>query len=166
MEARMLAFLPEVGSFSSPEAAFQAFLDENPAFSDDLDDTEQDHDYNFEEILAQINAYSNERLNKWQHLLELTGKFVALRPWQTHMETEIYGIQDPTTKTMYYCSIMGNSGQHFALGVYKGEAALFDFIKMRSEYRHAGPDPYFFLLHQSQTAIKFRIAQRNSLLLI
>ncbi len=82
METRMLAFLPEVGSFSSPEAAFQAFLDENPAFSDDLDDTEQDHDYNFEEILAQINAYSNERLNKWQHLLELTGKFAALRPWQ------------------------------------------------------------------------------------
>ena len=66
-----------------------------------------------------------------------------------------------TTKTMYYCSIMGNSGQHFALGVYKGEGGSSIFIKMRSEYRHAGPDPYFFPLAPITVQLSFPIAQRT-----
>lgn len=152
LKLRLRDFLEHLNEFPSPERAFEAFLAEN---EDLLPSEEPSTAYNFDTPLAQVNTMNSTMIQKWQRLLDLTTKFAKLAPWKTHMETEIYGVQDPITKTMYYCSIMGNRGENFSIFAYLGGEGLANFLHFETDFGYEGPDPYYFLLHQIGMQILF-----------
>ena len=59
-------------------------------------------------------------LKEWKKLYELAVKFEKLAPWNWMCDIDIFGIMDPRTKETAYCSVMGNNGEFYGLGVYPG----------------------------------------------
>ena len=59
-------------------------------------------------------------LKEWKKLYELAIKFEKLAPWKWMYDVDVFGVMDPKTKTIGYCSIMGNNKEFYGFGVYSG----------------------------------------------
>jgi hypothetical protein len=47
-------------------------------------------------------------------------------------EMDLFGVKDPETGEIGYCSIMGMAGEHFALAVYEGTQGLETFLRLEA----------------------------------
>lgn len=74
--------------------------------------------------------------DEWRTLYATAVAFRDRAPWEWMEEEEVFGVQDPESGVVGYCTITGNLGEHFALIVYRGTAGLDGLWRMR-----LGPPP-------------------------
>lgn len=67
-------------------------------------------------------------LNVWKQLYEMADQVKTLAPWDFMDEADIFGIEIPGTGERVYASVMGQLGEHLAVGVYVGDTALYEFL--------------------------------------
>lgn len=65
-------------------------------------------------------------------LYEVAARLKELAPWTWMDESDIFGVQNPETGEIGFVSVMGMAGEHFAVALYQGAAALYDFWEMES----------------------------------
>lgn len=65
-------------------------------------------------------------------LYEAAVRVKELAPWTWMDESDIFGVQNPETGEIGFVSVMGMAGEHFAVALYQGAAALYDFWEMES----------------------------------
>ncbi len=70
-------------------------------------------------------------LDDYQKLYLASSRFASLKPWEFVNEEDIFGIQDPKTGTIAYCSIMGHLGEFYSLAAYLGVEGLWGFIQVQ-----------------------------------
>jgi hypothetical protein len=64
---------------------------------------------------------------QWQQLYTLADRIKTLAPWNDLFEDDIFGVRDPVTGEDYFISVMGQGGDHYAIGIYVGALALHQF---------------------------------------
>ncbi|MBN2007324.1 MAG: hypothetical protein JXA21_28510 [Anaerolineae bacterium] len=75
-------------------------------------------------------------LEEWRRLYAAAQAFKEAAPWESMTEEQLFGVRDPETGQVGYCSITGLLGEHFALIVYEGEKGLgcyFDLLRRHHE---------------------------------
>lgn len=72
--------------------------------------------------------------DEWLALYVAAQAFAAAKPWEHLSDVDLFGVKDPATGVIGHCSVMGNAGQHYALGVYLGGDGLQSFL----DVLHAG----------------------------
>lgn len=70
-------------------------------------------------------------LDDWRRLYELAADIKQLAPWRWMQEDDLFAVQNPDAGPNGYVSVMGNGGEHFAIGVYLGSEALMGFWMMQ-----------------------------------
>jgi len=60
----------------------------------------------------------------WRPMYNLAEEILALAPWKTRMEDELFAIQPRRDGPVYFASIMGNQGEHHAIAYYPGLESL------------------------------------------
>lgn len=68
---------------------------------------------------------------QWRRLYDLAACVREMEPWNWMLETDVFGIRDPQTDESLFVSIMGNRGEHLAVGVYSGAEGLSGFLRMQ-----------------------------------
>jgi hypothetical protein len=95
---------------------------------------------------------------EWGRLLESAIRIKQMAPWEWMNEDDVFGVRDPETGEIGFVSVMGALGQHVAVAVYLGAAALATFLSLQ----HAPPDildeyPELLLeIHQLQVSFEDR----------
>ncbi|OGS37008.1 MAG: hypothetical protein A2293_02190 [Elusimicrobia bacterium RIFOXYB2_FULL_49_7] len=69
-----------------------------------------------------------EALPVWQGLFKAVDDFKALRPWEWMTDRHLFGIQDPKSGIVGYCSIMGHARDLYGLDVLLGTDGLEVFL--------------------------------------
>lgn len=64
---------------------------------------------------------------QWQQLYTIADRIKGLAPWENLYEDELFGVRDPITGQDCFISVMGQGGDHYAVGVYIGALALYQF---------------------------------------
>lgn len=71
-------------------------------------------------------------LDEWRALYEAADEFRAAEPWNVLEEMDLFGVTDPETGEVGYCSIMGGAGEHFAIAVYEGAKGLESLLRLQA----------------------------------
>ena len=71
-------------------------------------------------------------LQEWKNLYEASARFKALKCWDWMWDDHVFGVQDPESGMIGYCTVMGGLGEYFALAVYLGTEGLKVFLKIQS----------------------------------
>jgi hypothetical protein len=66
--------------------------------------------------------------DEWRKLYAMAGRVKEMAPWDWMMEDEIFGVQNPESEEIGFVSVMGAAGEHFAIALYPGADALYDFL--------------------------------------
>jgi hypothetical protein len=74
---------------------------------------------------------------QWARLFALASSLCELAPWRWMHETDIFAVEDPTSKQLGFVSTMGQLGEHLSIAVYLGPKALYDFWGLQE----SGEDP-------------------------
>jgi hypothetical protein len=83
-------------------------------------------------------------IEEWNRLYIAAQKFKDSKCYKWMFNNDIFGVQNPYTGEIGYCSIMGNVGNHIAIAVYKGEKGLYEVLKLLSgEVDVESPDALF-----------------------
>lgn len=83
-------------------------------------------------------------LEDWNRLYITAQKFKDSKCYEWMFDNDIFGVQNPYTGEIGYCSIMGNMDEHIAIAVYKGEQGLYEVSKLLSgEIDIDNPDALF-----------------------
>ncbi len=69
-------------------------------------------------------------LEEYRQLYEAALAFKEEAPWEWMTEDQVFGVRDPETGEIGYASIMGMLGEHLALALYLGSAALEGFWRV------------------------------------
>lgn len=69
---------------------------------------------------------------EWKDLYSAAINFKKLKPWEWMWDDDIFGVFNPENDEIGYCCVMGNAGEHFALGVYLGTEGLDKILKIQS----------------------------------
>jgi hypothetical protein len=94
-------------------------------------------------------------LEEFRRLYDAASAFKQEAPWEWMYEDEVFGVRNPETGQIGYASIMGNRGEHLALGVYLGSEGLDGFWRM--ERGEEEDNPTFLLeIPQLQTSFEDR----------
>jgi hypothetical protein len=72
----------------------------------------------------------NPTEQEWRELYQAAEAFKQLAPWEWMVDSDIFGVQNPETDEIGYCCVMGNLGEHFALGLYLGPEGLRGLVRM------------------------------------
>lgn len=73
--------------------------------------------------------YDPPSVAQWQDLLEAAVEFRDSRCYQWMDEMQVFGVQDPRSGSIWYCSIFGNSGGPRGLAAYEGSNGLATFLE-------------------------------------
>lgn len=66
---------------------------------------------------------SDVNLELWRSLYDVASCVRDLAPWKWMNETDVFGVEI-STRQVVFVSVMGAAGEHYAVGVYPGAAAL------------------------------------------
>jgi len=69
---------------------------------------------------------------EWRGLYRAADAFKQLAPWQWMLDSDIFGVRNPESGEIGYCCVMGNLGEHLALGVYLGDDGLHSLQRMQA----------------------------------
>ncbi len=84
-------------------------------------------------------------LEEWRALYEAATAFKEARCWEWMHDSDLFGVMDPETGEVVYCCIMGELGEHYALGAYLGPDGLQSILDIMEDPDPLSPD---FLLIQ------------------
>ena len=99
---------------------------------------------------------------EWLALFEAAARFKDARPWEHMYDMDLFGVRDPDSGTTGYCSVMGQGGQHFALGVYPGGEGLYSFHSV-AEAGSRGHELELGVAANMQKCIMASFEDRNTL---
>jgi hypothetical protein len=74
-------------------------------------------------------------LEEWKRLYAVAKQVKELAPWGWMMEDDVFGVQNPATDEIGFISVMGAGGEHFAVALYPGAKALYDFLDLEEQGR-------------------------------
>ncbi len=77
-----------------------------------------------------MNPWEERTHNQLRKLYAAATAFRRAEPWKTFHDSDLIAVENPSDGSIGYCSVMGRSGRHFALGVFLGEAGLFGFAEL------------------------------------
>jgi hypothetical protein len=69
---------------------------------------------------------------EWRDLYQAADEFKQLGAWEWMLDSDLFGVRDPETGQIGYCCVMGNLGEHFALGLYLGGEGLRGYMRMQT----------------------------------
>ncbi|MBI2219049.1 MAG: hypothetical protein HYU51_17320 [Candidatus Rokubacteria bacterium] len=69
-------------------------------------------------------AAADPTLEDWKNLYAAALDFRALVPWQWTADTDVFGVRDPETGEIGWCSVFGAARQVYGLMVYEGTEGL------------------------------------------
>lgn len=83
-------------------------------------------------------------LDEWKELYIAAEEFRNLQPWAWMSDGDLFGVQDPRSREVGYCCVLGALGEVFALCVYRGAEGLAGYGKMQSweTHRHLEDLPF------------------------
>jgi len=99
-----------------------------------------------------MNIETRPTLDEWTSLYAAAGALKSLAPWMWMCDDEVFGVKDPESGSVGYCTVMGNLGEHFALGVCLGSAGLAGLDAMRGMKKL---DAAELLLSQTMLQVSF-----------
>ena len=70
---------------------------------------------------------------KWSNLYQASSKFKKISPWAWMANEDLFAVVNPKNGEVGYCSILGNGGQEFGLGVFLGAKGYSRFLDMLSD---------------------------------
>lgn len=68
----------------------------------------------------------------WQKLFSLAIQFKQQAAWDWMLDSDIFGVKNPETGVTSYCTIMGNAGEMFGIGMYVGTEGLDTLLELAS----------------------------------
>lgn len=68
----------------------------------------------------------------WLALYESADLFRMLTPWRWMHDYDLFGVRDPVSGQIGWCSVMGNAGKFFALGIYRGDRGYDQFQRIQT----------------------------------
>ena len=99
-----------------------------------------------------MNIETKPTLEEWTSLYTAAGALKSLAPWTWMGDDEVFGVKDPESGSIGYCSVMGNLGEHLALGVALGTAGLAGLESVRHVKK---PDIAELLFSQTMLQVSF-----------
>jgi hypothetical protein len=69
-------------------------------------------------------------VEEWGKLYAAAGRVKEMAPWEWMMEDEVFGVRNPERDEIGFVSVMGFGGEHFAVALYQGVVALYDFLTL------------------------------------
>lgn len=83
----------------------------------------------------------NPTIEQWKALYEEAISFKQSKCWEWMTNAHMFGVQNPESGEVGYCSILGNGGEVFGLSVYMGTKGLNSIMRMFSG--ESDEDPRF-----------------------
>jgi hypothetical protein len=71
-------------------------------------------------------------LKEWKNLYQTAIEFKKIESWKWMNDTDLFGVQNPKSKEIGYCCILGSLGEFFSLNVYLGSRGLQGYLKIQS----------------------------------
>jgi hypothetical protein len=90
-----------------------------------------------------VEMTSHPSREAWRSLYEEALKFKDLAPWAWMWDSDVFGIEDPVTREIGYCCVMGRNKQHYGLTVYLGVEGLEHFLQVQSGLMRRDPGEVF-----------------------
>ena len=84
---------------------------------------------------------------EWRALYAAAEEFKKIECWKWLYDSDLFGVRDPQTGVIAYCSVLGNLGEMFALTVYPGDEALESFWRLVEGEVQVGDLEAFVLRH-------------------
>jgi hypothetical protein len=78
--------------------------------------------------------------DEWGRLYAITGRVKDLAPWKWMTEDNVFGVRNPERDEVGFVSVMGAGGEHFAVALYQGAVALYDFFALSEAARDGTAD--------------------------
>src|SRR5262245_55021427 len=75
-----------------------------------------------------------------ERLYAAAGRVKKMAPWEWMMEGDVFGVRNPERDEIGFVSVMGAGGEHFAVALYQGADALYDFLALREAGRDERAD--------------------------
>jgi hypothetical protein len=69
-------------------------------------------------------------VEEWGRLYAAAGLVKEMAPWEWMTEDEVFGVRNPERDEIGFVSVMGAGGEHFAVALFQGAAALYDFLAL------------------------------------
>jgi uncharacterized protein DUF6930 len=69
-------------------------------------------------------------IEEWVRLYAAAGRVKGMAPWEWMMEGDVFGVRNPERDEIGFVSVMGAGGEHFAVALYQGAAAFYDFLAL------------------------------------
>jgi hypothetical protein len=70
--------------------------------------------------------------HEWAALYQVAADFKRIAAWEWMYDSDLFGVQNPADGEIGYCCVMGNLGEHYALGVYLGTEGLASDLYIQS----------------------------------
>src|SRR5215510_7837899 len=67
---------------------------------------------------------------EWGRIYAAARRVKEMAPWEWMMEDEVFGVRNPERDEVGFVSVMGAGGEHFAVALYQGAVALYDFLAL------------------------------------
>jgi len=71
-------------------------------------------------------------LQEWKNLYEMAVRFRDLECWTWMEDADMFGVQDPASREIAYCCVLGALGQVFGLLAYLGSEGLKTYLELRA----------------------------------
>lgn len=84
-------------------------------------------------IQQQLDAFGHSYFD-WKRSFETAAQLYQLKPWQYLTERDLFIIEEPLSKDLLFCSIIGASGKAFGLVVYPGYCGRLSLESLKKPY--------------------------------